>query len=229
MIISKLFNITMKKKKINCMTLFSLFLDWTRENNWIREEQEVFYLTPEGEEEMEALGLDIPKLLNNKVKKKEKTVEQAVKEEIRNNKKKIHKIHLYTDGGSRGNQFAEGGKAAIGIVVCDDHDEIITCHKQYLGRATNNQAEYQALITALSLIQNYHPKEVTCFSDSQLMIKQMNGVYRIKDKKLQKLAIQVKELEGSFDTVMYVHLKRENRLIKRADRLVNQVMDAQGV
>ncbi len=212
--------------KINCYSLFSLFVNWAKNNNWIQEVKGDYFLTPEGQEELVALGLDLEQL-NGAPKEEEK--EKQVKEELCNGKQEITHIHLYTDGGSRGNQYAIGGKAAIGIVVCDDHDEEVTTHKQYLGRATNNQAEYTALITGLNLVKNYHPKEVTCISDSQLMINQLNGLYKIKDKILQKHVIKVKELEKEFQLVKYVHQPRENRILKRADKLVNQVLDAQGV
>lgn len=220
----------MTSKPVNHYKLFSFFLEWAKQNNWIVEEQGEFLLTPEGEEELSALGLDIENVLNGVEKKTDsENLKQTIDQTLSNNKTEIKKIHLYTDGGSRGNQFKEGGKAAIGIVLCDEYDEEITMQKQYLGRATNNQAEYTALITGLSLAKNYNPQEITCFSDSQLMINQLNGTYKIRDKKLQKFVMEVKELEKSFQLVTYIHVKRENRIIKKADKLVNKVLDAQGV
>ena len=115
------------------------------------------------------------------------------------------------------------------MLLCNECDEVIMKHKQYLGKATNNQAEYTALITGLNLVKNFHSKYVVCFSDSQLMINQLNGLYRIKDTKLQKLVMKVKELERDFKSVKYIHLPRENKMLKKADKMVNKVLDAQGV
>ena len=217
-------------KKIETYQLFRLFIEWAVNNNWIEVSDDTCCLTPEGADELEALGLEISKLLNGKKKvAKNNEEELKVNSELQNNKQTIAKVHLYTDGGSRGNQFASGGLAAIGIIVCNDQDEVITTHKQYLGKATNNQAEYMALITGLNLLKNYHVQEVTCCSDSQLMINQLNGTYKIKDKTLQKMVIKVKELEHDFRCVTYIHQPRENKILQKADKLVNQVLDAQGV
>lgn len=212
----------MKRDKVNLQSLFGAFICWAKSNNWISEENNEFFLTEEGSDEMSALGLDIKEVLNGKEIEADDIDPESIKKEI-------DKIHLYTDGGSRGNQFVEGGKAAIGMLLCNECDEVIMKHKQYLGKATNNQAEYTALITGLNLVKNFHSKYVVCFSDSQLMINQLNGLYRIKDTKLQKLVMKVKELERDFKSVKYIHLPRENKMLKKADKMVNKVLDVQGV
>lgn len=212
----------MKRNKVDLQSLFGAFVRWAKCNNWIHEDTDEFFLTEEGQEEMQALGLDMEEVLNGK-KGESKEIDRELL------KKEIAKVHLYTDGGSRGNQFTEGGKAAIGMILCNECDEIIMKHKQYLGKATNNQAEYTALITGLNLVKNFHSRFVVCFSDSQLMINQLNGLYKIKDPKLQKLVMKVKELERDFKSVKYIHIPRENKILKKADKMVNQVLDAQGV
>lgn len=211
---------------IDIYHLYSNFLVWLKENNWVNEESGKFLLTPEGEEEMEALGINITDLLCQKEASSNSDTKEKIDASLKVFKKEISEIHIYTDGGARGNQNG-GGPAAIGILLCDECDNLITTHKQYLGKATNNQAEYQALITALSFAKNYLPKKITCFSDSELMINQLNGTYKIKDAKLQKLVMQVKELENEFQKIEYIHVFRENRFIKKADKMVNQVLNAQ--
>lgn len=128
-------------------------------------------------------------------------------------------ITVYTDGGSRGNPGPSGSG-----VFSPEMGEF----KQFIGHATNNQAEYHALLMALSEAVKYqttHPDatELKCFLDSELIVKQMTGEYKIKNAELRKVAQQVKSLAQNFQAVSYTHVYRENN--KEADRLVNEAID----
>lgn len=133
-------------------------------------------------------------------------------------------VRTYCDGGSRGNP----GPAGYGAVVqkFDAKTKVwTTVHemKKYLGVATNNQAEYQGLIAALEGALALGADEVECLADSELMIKQMNHEYRVKNEKLAPLFLRAYNLSTSFKRVTYRHVRREFN--KEADRLVNQAID----
>jgi len=133
----------------------------------------------------------------------------------------MEKLLIYTDGASRGNP----GPAGIGIVICNESGKIVKQYEEFIGNATNNIAEYRALIKALELASSFPVGEVDCFSDSELMVKQLNGEYRVKSEKLGKLFLQVREKEKQFEKVNYSHVPREEGLIKRADKLANLAID----
>lgn len=126
-------------------------------------------------------------------------------------------ITLFTDGGARGNP----GPAAIGAVAYDGSRQLWAL-KRYIGETTNNQAEYQALIAGLSEI-NITSKHVICYLDSELVVKQLRGEYRVKDKDLQPLVRDIIELILKFDRVEFHHIPREKNAL--ADSLVNQALD----
>lgn len=134
----------------------------------------------------------------------------------------MHKeLHVYTDGGARGNP----GPAAIGVVVCDKDDNVLVEHKEFLGKATNNVAEYTAMIRALEIAKDFTKGLVKCQSDSELMVKQLKGEYRVKAEHLVPLYNQIQDLIKSFEDVKFTHHKREHRMIAQADRLVNECLD----
>lgn len=129
-------------------------------------------------------------------------------------------ITFFTDGGSRGNP----GPSASGVWSPD-----IGEFKRYLGIATNNQAEYTAIVMAMEEAVKYQEKhphitEVQFFMDSELAVKQLNREYRVKDPTLQKLFVQVWNLTLKFKKVTFTHVRREKN--KEADRLVNEALDA---
>lgn len=133
----------------------------------------------------------------------------------------LKKLVIYSDGACRGNP----GPAGIGIVICDESGKIIRQYEEFIGNATNNIAEYQALIKALELASIFSVSEVECFSDSELMVKQLNGAYSVKNKKLGELFLQVRGKEERFKKVTYSHVPREGDFIKRADKLANIAID----
>jgi ribonuclease HI len=134
-------------------------------------------------------------------------------------------ICLYSDGGSKGNP----GPGAIGIIICDGANKLLYEYSDCIGHCTNNQAEYKALIKGLDLCAMYTRRRVTCYSDSELVIKQMNGVYRLKNDVLRTLYHEVIDRTRVFDEVIYQHVPRSNQRLARADHLVNQANAGQAV
>jgi ribonuclease HI len=136
----------------------------------------------------------------------------------------MKRLITYTDGGSRNNP----GPAACGIVIQDEKGEIVHTFGKYIGTATNNQAEYGALILALEkareLLQG--KGEVTCHLDSELVVKQLKREYKVKDEKMKELFTKVCQLCLDFDKVEFIHVRREKN--KLADKLVNEELDKQG-
>jgi ribonuclease HI len=138
----------------------------------------------------------------------------------------MKKIIVYTDGGSRGNP----GKAAIGVVFCNEKEQIIKKFGEYLGdNLTNNDAEYRAVIFALKKFKALFGKaiaetsDVEIRADSELVIKQLNGDYRLENPKIQQFFIEIWNLKFDFQSVKFKHIPREKN--KDADRLVNEALD----
>jgi len=131
------------------------------------------------------------------------------------------KIYVNCDGGSRKNP----GPAAIGVVIWDENHKPLKKFKECIGDTTNNVAEYKALIKSLELAVKYTRKEVHIFMDSELVIKQINGFYRIKADHLLPLYQEVKKNEQNFQKVVYNHVTRNNRYQIEADKLVNEALD----
>ncbi len=127
--------------------------------------------------------------------------------------------YLNTDGGSRGNP----GPAGIGGVLKNGKEEVAIFSK-YIGEKTNNQAEYAALIVGLTQAHKKGIKKITCRLDSQLIVKQLNGEYRVKHEMMKPLFAQVKKLEKEFSDISYEHVRREKNT--EADALVNKALDA---
>ncbi|MBE0516887.1 MAG: ribonuclease HI family protein [Methanophagales archaeon] len=130
------------------------------------------------------------------------------------------KLVIYSDGASRGNP----GPAGIGIVICDESGEVVKEYEEFIGTATNNIAEYRALIKGLELASNFPISELECFSDSELMVKQLNGDYAVKNPRLHELFLQVREREQHFGRVSYLHVSRAEAGIMRADELANRAI-----
>jgi len=123
------------------------------------------------------------------------------------------------DGAARGNP----GKAGCGAVICDVDGNVMKELSRYLGYTTNNVAEYEGLLMGLEALLGMGRKKVVIQSDSQLMVRQLNGEYRVKDDKLKKLFAKAVHLLGHFDSYRIVHVPRERN--KLADRLANKGID----
>lgn len=139
----------------------------------------------------------------------------------------MKKIIIYTDGASRGNP----GPAAIGVVFCNEKGNVIKKYAEFIGEATNNEAEYQACIFALKKFKHLFSKKIAKQSnievkvDSELLAKQMNGKYKIENERIQPLFLKLWNLRLDFAEVRFKHLKREKN--KEADRLANEALNAQ--
>jgi ribonuclease HI len=126
---------------------------------------------------------------------------------------------IHTDGAARGNP---GPAAWAYVIECPGREPIE--HAERLGEATNNVAEYTALLRALKRSAELDVRDVHIFSDSELMVKQLNGEYAVKNAELKQLYEQAKALQKRFGSVKFEHVRREQN--KRADALCNQVLDA---
>ncbi len=129
------------------------------------------------------------------------------------------KLSIYTDGASRNNP----GDAGIGAVIKNEKGEVVETVSEYLGVASNNVAEYTALIRALETALKFRPDAVDCFLDSQLVVRQMNGAYKIKSPPLLRLAGQAQRLCQKIGEIRFHHIGRNDN--KEADRLANEAID----
>lgn len=127
---------------------------------------------------------------------------------------------LNTDGGSRGNP----GKAAIGVIIKNEEKKTIHSHKEFIGMTTNNVAEYSALVKGLETCLEMNIKNLDVFMDSELIIKQIKGEYRVKDSNMHRYFEKVQMLIENFASITFNHVKREFN--KEADKLVNEALDA---
>jgi len=129
------------------------------------------------------------------------------------------KLIIYTDGGARGNP----GPAGIGAVLYDEKKEIIAEISEYIGETTNNQAEYRAVIAALEKAKDLEAQELVFYLDSELVVKQLNGQYKVKNEGLVPLFVKIHNLKLNFKKISFSHVRREYN--KEADALANKAMD----
>lgn len=128
-------------------------------------------------------------------------------------------LSLYTDGASRGNP----GEAGAGYVIFDSQGREVFAHGKYLGQCTNNMAEYQALILGLSAAKKQGARQLSVYLDSELIVKQIKGEYRVKDEKLKPFFAQVQRLRQDFAAFRVAHVPRKQN--QRADQLANEAID----
>jgi ribonuclease HI len=128
----------------------------------------------------------------------------------------------YSDGGARGNP----GPAGYGVVIQDQSGRKLAALSQYLGHQTNNVAEYQGLIAALEYALEAGPKAIKVVSDSELLVRQIQGIYKVKNLILQELHGRAKELIARLDWFSIQHVLRESN--READELANRAMDKGG-
>lgn len=129
------------------------------------------------------------------------------------------KLISFSDGGARGNP----GPAGIGAVLFNEKNEIVEELSRYLGETTNNQAEYRALIMALEKAQALGATEMECYLDSELVVKQLNREYKVKNQDLAPLFLKVHNISLAFKKISFHHVPREKNSV--ADGLANQAMD----
>lgn len=132
---------------------------------------------------------------------------------------------LYSDGGSRGNP----GPGASGVLIFDENDKLLTFTGKFFPVTTNNNAEYDGLYQGLLIAAKYLKKsgetnvELDCYLDSELAVKQMNGIYKISDANLKSIKAKIDTILPSFAKVTFNHVPRE--LNKLADKMVNLILD----
>lgn len=136
----------------------------------------------------------------------------------------MEKIIIYTDGGARGNP----GPAGIGAVITDTDGNILKEISHYIGEQTNNYAEYEALIHALAVAREMfgkkiHDMQISIYMDSELVVRQLTGVYKVKDPNLKLQFAKVAQLAGTLKHVSYNHVLRGKNA--KADLLVNEAID----
>lgn len=129
------------------------------------------------------------------------------------------KLTIFSDGGARGNP----GPAAAGIVIKNSSGETLTAYGEYLGEQTNNFAEYSALILGLKKAKELGANEVECILDSELVVKQMNREYKVKEPTLQKKFIEAYNAAMQFKKTVFRHTMREGN--KEADAILNKILD----
>lgn len=134
-------------------------------------------------------------------------------------RKQIASYHANIDGGSRGNP----GPAAYGVVMRDGRGEVVASLKKYIGQNTNNVAEYFALIAALDYAQTHGIRALRVESDSELLVKQMRGQYKVKSEELKPLFERAKKMSQTLEMFRIEHVYREQN--READALVNQALD----
>jgi ribonuclease HI len=130
-----------------------------------------------------------------------------------------HYLIAHSDGGARGNP----GPAGYGVVIQDESGHKVAALSEYLGHQTNNFAEYQGLIAALEYALQHGPKALKLISDSELLVRQIKGIYKVKNAVLQDLHGRAKELIAQLDWFSIGHALREQN--QEADRLANEAMD----
>ena len=131
----------------------------------------------------------------------------------------INKLIIHTDGAARGNP----GPAAIGVTIKDETGKLVDTVSRRIGKATNNQAEYQAIIAGLEKAAKFGAREVKVFSDSELAVRQINGRYRVKNATLRELYGKVVKLAGKLESFSIIHVRRARSA--EADSLANQALD----
>ena len=130
-------------------------------------------------------------------------------------------LHTYSDGGARGNP----GPAAIGVVLCDAKGTVLMESSHAIGKATNNEAEYRAMLMALELAHKRKAQRLICHADSELIVYQLQGIYKIKEPRMKALADEVRKRAAHFDTVIFKQVFRSHLMITRADKPLNQTLN----
>jgi ribonuclease HI len=128
---------------------------------------------------------------------------------------------VFSDGGARGNP----GPAAVAFIIQSEDGQELRRASHYIGRSTNNQAEYRALIAALQAAISLNADELFCHLDSELVTKQLTGEFKVKNQELRQLWRNVRDLKKRFKEVRFVNVPRTLSQIQEVDTLVNQKLD----
>ena len=140
--------------------------------------------------------------------------------------KKENELKIFTDGACRGNP----GRASCSFIYIRNSDESpFLTFSEYLGVATNNIAEYEAIIRALNNAIKQTRWKVKIYCDSELVVNHLNGVYRVKAEHLKEKVEKIRQLINFFESVEFIHVPRENEFIQICDKLCNDALDKQGI
>ena len=131
------------------------------------------------------------------------------------------RLNIYSDGGARGNP----GPAAAAYLILGENGKVLKAESQYLGKRTNNQAEYEALISALESALHLGADEVVFHLDSELVCKQITGEYRVKNPALKTLWQKASNLKRQFRRISFVNVPRTDKCMEKADEMVNKTID----
>lgn len=162
----------------------------------------------------------IQEISHQKKEKKSDTIGLQQHSGMQHKKGELNELIIHTDGASRGNP----GKAGIGIVIYDKEHHIIEEACRYIGRSTNNVAEYRAMILAAQKAIHYDTKKVTFKTDSELLVRQLNGMYRVKSTSILPLYNELMALLHKIPAWKIQHVRREENI--HADALANQGIDS---
>lgn len=132
-------------------------------------------------------------------------------------------VRIYTDGGARGNPGPAASGAVLKTLTDGREGKVIATVSKYLGRDTNNQAEYTAIVIGLEKARALGAKRVELYMDSELATRQLSGRYKVKDAGIAKRFLEVKNLIHGFECVTFTHVRRERN--KEADAVVNKILD----
>ena len=130
-------------------------------------------------------------------------------------------IRIFSDGASRGNP----GPSAVAFIILSMDDRPLKRYSRFIGTGTNNQAEYKALIRALEAASDLTDGDIASYLDSELVVKQLNGDYKVRNLVLKRLWLQVKRIRERFRTVSFQHVPRTNTHIREVDKMVNKTLD----
>ena len=131
-------------------------------------------------------------------------------------------IKIYSDGASRGNP----GISAIAFIIMAEDGKLLKKYSRYVDIRTNNQAEYEALISGLEAASKLTDQEVACYVDSELVVKHLNGEYRVRNPELKALWLRVQELNQKFRRITFTNVPRTDTHIRHVDELANQALDS---
>jgi ribonuclease HI len=131
------------------------------------------------------------------------------------------KVFVYSDGASRGNP----GFSALAFMILSEEGELVKRYSKYMGIRTNNQVEYEAVISALEYAIQFPCHEVICYLDSELVVKQLTGEYTVRNSTLKSLWLKVQELRKKFRQITFIHVPRTHPHIQEVDHLANQTLD----
>ena len=135
--------------------------------------------------------------------------------------KVYNKLVIHTDGGARGNP----GPAGIGVVIANEDGDLVEEYQGYIGETTNNQAEYQAVVRAFELLEQHTTEVLDFYLDSELVVKQLKGEYKVKNQDLAPLFVKIHNAQQKYKHVTFTHVRRAENA--HADSLVNKALDEQ--